>query len=86
MEILLVILLAVVCASFSSNVAYSKGHVAGSWFLGGLLFGPLALLAAVGLPDLKLRRYLRLLAEQQGAVEKEKTEDSPTDGESLRLW
>ena len=31
--------------------------------LGGLLLGPLALLASVSLPDLKLRRYLRLLAE-----------------------
>ena len=86
MEILLVILLAVVCAIFSANLAHLKGHSAEAWSFGGLLFGPLALLAAVGLPDLKLRRYLRLLAEQQGAVEKEKTEDSPTDGESLRLW
>jgi len=67
-------------------MAHSKGHEAASWFFAGLLFGPLALIAAVGLPDLKLRRYLRLLAEQQGAVEKEKTDDSPTDVESLRLW
>ena len=31
----------------------------------GGLFGPVALLAAVGWPDLTLRRYIRLLAEQQ---------------------
>ena len=85
-EILLLILLAVVCASFSSNVAHSKGHVAAPWFLCGLLFGPLALIAAVGLPDLKLRRYLRLLAEHQGAVGKENPDDAPSDGEGLRLW
>jgi len=32
------------------------------WFFGGLLFGPMALLAAAGLFDLRLRRYVRALA------------------------
>lgn len=30
------------------------------------MFGPLALLASLGLPDLKTRKYLRLIAEKQG--------------------
>ena len=35
---------------------------------GGDDFGPIALLAAVVWPDLTLRRYIRLLAEQQGVA------------------
>ena len=62
MEIPLLLLLGVACAAYSGQVASSKGHESGPWALGGLLLGPLALLAAVGLPDLKLRKYLRLLA------------------------
>ena len=67
-EILLLLLVGVACAAYSGQVAASKGHDAGPWALGGLLLGPLALLASLGLPDLKLRRYLRLLAEHQGAL------------------
>jgi hypothetical protein len=57
------------CALFSQAVAESKGHEVGPWTIAGLFFGPLALLAAVGLPDLKSRKYLRLLAENQGAID-----------------
>ena len=59
------------CAFFTSAVAGIKGHDDGPWMIGGFFFGPLALLAAVGLPDLKTRKYLRLLAEHQGAIEPE---------------
>jgi len=62
---------AIACAFFAYAVADSKGHDGTPWSVGGLLFGPLALLAAVGLPDLKSRKYLRLLAEHQGAIEPE---------------
>ena len=62
---------AVVCACYTSAVAESKGHDSAAWFCGGLLLGPLALLASVGLPDLKLRKYLRLLVEHQGALDTE---------------
>ena len=54
----LLIALSLLFASFSWTVAQSKGHEAGWWFFGGLLFGPLALLASIGLPDLKLRRAI----------------------------
>lgn len=33
------------------------------------------------MPDLKLRRYLRLLAEHQGAVDKEESPSPPLRGE-----
>ena len=60
---------ALACAFFTFAVAESKGHDGVLWSIGGFFFGPLALLAAVGLSDLKSRKYLRLLAEHQGAIE-----------------
>lgn len=81
MEILLLLLLGMACAAYSGQVASSKGHEAGPWTLGGFLLGPLALLAAVGLPDLKLRKYLRLLAEHQGALTPEPPSTPPEGGE-----
>ncbi len=82
MEIFLLLpLLWVACAAYSGQVASSKGHDPVPWALGGFLLGPLALLAAVGLPDLKLRKYLRLLAEHQGALAPE----APPTGMPPRL-
>lgn len=63
------LLAAVVFGLLTGTVAKEKGHSEGAWLLNGALFGPFALLAAVGLPDLKLRKYLRLLAEHHGAVD-----------------
>ena len=54
------------CAFYASHVAADKGHNGAAWFFGGFLFGPIALAAAVGLGDQKLRRYIRLMAENQG--------------------
>ena len=39
-------------------------HIA--WFWGGLLFGPIGLLAVAALGDRKLRHHIRLVAENQG--------------------
>jgi hypothetical protein len=69
--IFLFLLVAVACALYSAQVASSKGHDPALWFLGGFLFGPLALLATLGLPDLKLRNYIRLLVEHQGVLVEE---------------
>ena len=38
---------------------------------GGLLLGPLGLLAAVGLSDRKLRNYIRQIGESQGAIKED---------------
>ena len=59
---LTVIFLGLVCALLCSNIANSKGWEGSSWGITGFLLGPLALLAVVGLPDKKLRRYLRAIA------------------------
>ena len=48
------------------TISEDKGHNGIAWFWGGLLFGPIALLAVAALGDRKLRRYIRLMAENQG--------------------
>lgn len=64
-----IFVIAFVCGSLSQQVAKSKGW-GEAWFLAGLLFGPLGLLAAVGLPDKQLRNYVRALAEKLEALDK----------------
>ena len=80
MEVLALLLLGLACAGYTGSVASSKGHDVGPWALGGFLLGPFALLACLGLPDLKSRRYLRLLAEHHG-VEIESRHASPLEGQ-----
>lgn len=80
MEFLLLIV-PVIFAAFSATLAEAKGYNKAGWALAGLLFGPIALLTAMGLPDLKLRKYIRLLAEHQGAVVLVPPTESPTPGE-----
>ena len=57
--------LAVGCGLFTGAVARSKGRNDGVWTLGGLLFGPIALLAAVGVTDLQEERRLAAERERQ---------------------
>lgn len=66
LSIFLILSVAVICAVYAGAVAGEKGHDWVAWTVGGFLFGPLALLAVIGLPDRNLRRYLRLIAEKQG--------------------
>ena len=47
-------------------IAAPKDHNGITWALGGFLFGPMALIAATGLPVRKLRKKIGLPAEQQG--------------------
>lgn len=44
------------CGALSSHVASQKDRCGVCWFVWGALFGPLALLATVGLPDLSPQR------------------------------
>tara|TARA_B100000401_G_C52190130_1_gene431953 strand:+ start:210 stop:482 length:273 start_codon:yes stop_codon:yes gene_type:complete len=48
---------------FSNTVANSKGYNGISWFFGGVLFGPIALISIVGMPDKTSRKYLKVMAE-----------------------
>ena len=52
---------------FVCTVAGGNKDVGGvRWFVLAMLIGPFALLAVAAMPDLKTRRILRLIAENQG--------------------
>ena len=53
-------------AFFARTIASQKARKSSNWFIAGLLFGPLGLIAAVGLPDRHQIVYLRHLAESSG--------------------
>jgi hypothetical protein len=76
-----VLIIAFICAGLSSHVADAKGCDSGSWGLAGLLLGPLALLALAAMPDRRLRRYIRALAEKSDvefdSLGPEQTADNP---------
>ena len=71
---IIVVLVIVWLASgfYCAAVAESKGHDGISWALGGLFFGFIALIAVAGLPDKKLRKYIRQIGEKQNAIRAEK--------------
>ena len=48
---------------FSNTVANSKGYSGIAWFFGGVLFGPIALISIVGMPDRTSTKYLKVIAE-----------------------
>ena len=65
-----------VAGLFVSNVAQEKGYNGFVWFLGGFLFSVIALIAVAGLPDKKLRKYIRQIGENQNAIDPEGTNGS----------
>ena len=67
-------------AFFCGEVAKEKGYGWTAWFIGGLFFGIFALIASAGLPDRKLRRYIRLIGEKQNAIEIIKSKLQLVDG------
>ena len=60
----LLIVIWVASAVLCAIVAKEKGYFPVAWFFGGLFFGFFALMAAAGLPDLKLRKYIKEIAEK----------------------
>ena len=74
--VLAFLLIWIPCGIYSGVVAEEKGHGGIAWFWGGLIFGPMALISVVGLPDRKLRSYLKALATKQEAlINKDKRKD-----------
>ena len=57
-------------AVFCAQVADEKGYSGTAWGFAGFLFGFFALIAVAGLPDRKLRKYIRQIGEKQKAIEK----------------
>ena len=73
-------------AFFCGEVAYQKGYSGTAWAIGGLFFGFIALIAAAGLPDRKLRKYIRLIGEKQNAIEVVKeTGETGETGETVEV-
>ena len=56
---------AILCAILANE----KGYVPVAWFFGGLFFGFFALIAAAGLPDKKLRKYIRQIEGEKNSKE-----------------
>ncbi len=56
----------IVCGLVAMSVANAKDCYGLLWLLAGIFIGPIAVIAAAGLPDRKLRRTMRLIAEAQG--------------------
>ena len=72
MAIFFLLILWSICGFLAASIASEKGYSYASWFIAGLLFSVLALITAAGLPDKKLRRYIRLIGEKQNAIPVEK--------------
>ena len=66
-------------AFFCAQVADEKGYSGTSWGIAGFLFGFFALIAVAGLPDKKLRKYLRQIDVKQ----KINNEESETPEEKI---
>ena len=60
----------------SAQVAHQKGYNGTDWGIGGFFFGTIALIAVAGLPDRRLRKYIRQIGEKQNAI--------PVDKESVK--
>ena len=75
------IVIALITACLASSIAEDKGHSGTAWGLCGFLFGPLGLIAAAGLSDRKLRKYIRQIGEKQEAI---KAEPLPKTSEEER--
>ena len=56
-------------ALFCAILANEKGYSNVAWFFGGLVFGFFALIAAAGLPDKKLRKYIRQIEGEKNSKE-----------------
>ena len=65
-SLVVVLVVHLISAGLSKTVAAQKARNSDRWAVAGLLFGPLGLIAAVGMPDRHQIVYLRYLAEQQG--------------------
>ena len=57
------------CAVIASSVADAKGLDGFSWGVAGFLLGPIGLIGAVGMPDRRLRSYIRSIAIKLEAID-----------------
>ena len=77
-----ILMLWIPCGIYAGVIASSKDHNWFPWIVGGVLFGPVALIATAGLPDRKLTRYIRLITGENHESSEEI--DSATRAKSLK--
>ena len=58
-------------AMVASNVAEAKGLDGSSWSLAAFFFGPIGLIGVAGMPDRRLRSYVRAVAVKLEAIEQQ---------------
>ena len=58
-----------VAGFYCGLVADQKGYNGTAWAFGGFLFGFIALIAVAGLPDKKLRKYIRQIEGEKNSKE-----------------
>jgi len=54
-----IVAMAFACSVWAEEIAKLKGHNSKQWLVLGLLFGPVALIALTGYPDLEDRKHQR---------------------------
>ena len=57
----------------AGNVAEAKGLNGSSWALVGFFFGPIGLIGVAGMPDRRLRQYMRSIAIKLEAIEEKES-------------
>ena len=70
-----VVFIAYVYAAIAAGgIAGSKGSSTIGWCLAGIVFGPFALIAAIGIPDeIRSKKYEVLIQQQQAILDELKT-------------
>jgi len=58
-------------AMVAGNVAEAKGLDGSSWALAAFFFGPIGLIGVAGMPDRRLRSYMRAVAVKLEAIEQQ---------------
>ena len=84
MAFFLLLIFGAITGFLSSNVASDKGHDGTAWFFTGFFLGPLGLIAAAGLSDRKLRKYIRQIGEKQEAIQPPQTPVTPDDWDTTK--
>ncbi len=68
---LVLLVLGLISGALAAVVADSKARSGPLWFLLGLVFGPLGLIAAAGISDRKNHMFLSMIARSAGTLEGE---------------
>lgn len=70
-SLLVLIVIWIASAMVASNVAEAKGLDGSSWALVAFFFGPIGLIGVAGMPDRRLRSYMRAVAIKLEAIKEQ---------------